>query len=82
MALSETAGELIDLMKSRNVDRDTCVGIVFTLKDNEENYAHLLKWIKQNPKAGQSEIMQQHYTYWPKVPYYIMPKNKRAFSQP
>ena len=58
-SLSKNACELIDIMKSRSVDRDTCVGIILVLK-SEENYLKLLNWIKKKPDAGQTEIMKYH----------------------
>ena len=70
--ISEAMGELIDLMKSRNVDRDTCIGILLTLK-TEDNYVKMQKWIEQNKSAKQTEIMQHLYTFLPTVPYYTMP---------
>ena len=60
--LSEVAGDLIDLLKARNVNRDTCVGIMLTLK-TEDNYLKMLKWIKQNTAAGQTEIMRHLHTF-------------------
>ena len=54
--LSKTAGDLIDLMKARGVNQDSCIGTMLTLK-TEENYKLMLRWIKKNPKAGQYEIL-------------------------
>jgi len=55
---TEATGELIDLLKSRNVDRDTCIGIGLTL-EKDANYKALIQWINKHPKAGQTEIMRQ-----------------------
>jgi len=75
--LTKTEKALADIIKSRDVDRDTCIGILLTLK-TEENYLKMHKWIEQNKQAGQTEIMQHLYTFMPGVPYFVMPPSPSA----
>ena len=70
--MSKEMDGLVKAMVSRDVDQDTCCGIVITL-ETDENFLVLTKWIKKNPNAGQSEIMRRMYSMLPTVPYYIMP---------
>ena len=74
--LTEYMGLLIDLMKSHGVDRDTCVGIIVTLR-TEDNYQNMFNWLVQNPRADQTDIMQHHYSYLPTMPYFAFPVYKR-----
>ena len=73
--LTKTEKALCDLIKSRDVDRDTCIGILLTLK-TEDNYIKMYKWIEQNKTAGQTEIMRHLHTFMDmdKVPYFVMPE--------
>jgi len=70
--LTKIQKDLANLMHSRDVDRDTCIGVTIML-ETESNRKKMLSWIKKNPKAGQTEIMQKLYTFMPGVPYYTMP---------
>ena len=71
LEFTETAGNLVDIMKSRNLDRDTIIGILLMLK-TEDNFVQLLEWIKKNKTAGQSEIMEHHFKIVDYVPYYTI----------
>lgn len=55
--LTEIEKKLIRLLEDREVDDHTCVGIILTL-DIADNLSEMYDWIKQNPSAGQTEIMR------------------------
>ena len=57
---TEYWGKLVDELKHRGVDRDTCCGIVLSL-GSEDKYREMFGWIKQNPRADQTAIMQHMY---------------------
>lgn len=73
---TETTGELIDLMKSRGVNRDSCVGTVLLLA-TEANHKKMLQWIKRNPQAGQYEILGELDVFKPKAECHSMPSRSR-----
>ena len=54
--LTEIEKELGFLLKSRGVDRDSCIGVLIMLK-TERRYKKMINWIKNNPNAGQYEIL-------------------------
>jgi len=54
--LTKNEGILIDLMRSRGVNSDSCCGVMLTL-ETETNIKKMLRWIKKNPQAGQYEII-------------------------
>ena len=47
--------KLIQLLKSKSVDRDTCIGIVCGLDEKEHD--DLIDWIDKNPECTQCEIL-------------------------
>jgi len=53
------------LLKSRNVDLHTCIGIAIILK-TEENFNSMTYWIDQNKQAGQTEILHHMDTLVPR----------------
>ena len=75
--LDEIKKELCQLVKSRGVNQDSCIGIILTLK-TEEKYLKLIKWIEQNENAGQTEILRHMDLIVmseteKEIPYFIMP---------
>ena len=54
--LSKAECELFDLMKSRDVDLHSRIGTIIVLK-TEKKYKEMISWIKNNPSAGQYEIL-------------------------
>ena len=70
--LTRTEKKLANLLHSRDVNLDTCIGIIVTLK-TEANFKKMHAWVEKNPKARQTEIMQHLYTFMPGVPYFVMP---------
>ena len=78
--LSKTAGDLIDLMKSRGVNQDSCIGTLLTL-ETEDNYKLMLRWIKRNPRAGQTEILRHlRRSFMEKVSYYVPSVKSRKIA--
>ena len=80
--ISKSCGELLDILKTRGVNRDSCIGIILTIKEYsypknlaDSNYKKLLKWIKANSSAEQVEIIQQMKKVLDLVPYYDVPKD-------
>ena len=69
--LTKLEKELNTLMRKRGVDLHTRMGIMYTLK-TEENFKLLMQWITDNLQAGQYEIMGQ----WDKM--YKKPPQKSA----
>ena len=56
--LSKIEKELNALMRAREVDQDTRIGVILTL-DTGKNLTRMFNWIKNNEFAGQNEIMNQ-----------------------
>jgi len=53
---NEVAEELVDLLKARKVNQDSCVGVILTLR-TEEKYRELIQWIHAHPRARQYQIL-------------------------
>ena len=66
---SKNYGELLELLNSRGVDKDTCCGIILLL-NTDAKYKKMVAWIKENPAATQPEIMRQHLAIANYVSYY------------
>jgi len=59
--ISKSEGQLLDLMKERGVNRDSCNGTLAFLETQgnaDNNYKQVFRWIKQNPHARQTEILR------------------------
>jgi len=55
---TESTDELLDLLESKKVNDNSRRGILLTL-EKDTHYKAMIKWIKQNPKAKQSDIIKQ-----------------------
>lgn len=60
--LSDNAKELCNIINQRDVDKDSFIGIMLTLK-TEENFKKMLDWLRINKNAKQSEIINQLYNF-------------------
>ena len=81
--ISKTARELIALLKKK-CDQDTCIGVILFLggaslpdslrerHDADAHYRQLIDWIKLNPKADQSAILDQQDIIMDLVPFYVL----------
>ena len=58
LELTDTALELFDLLKSREVNRDSCIGVLLTLQ-TDDKFKPLIQWIQKHPRAKQYEILGQ-----------------------
>ena len=54
---TKTSEELVDIMVTRNVNDNSCCGVLLVLA-TEKKYKKMLRWVKKNPQAGQSEIIE------------------------
>ena len=78
--LSKMAGDLIDLLKTRGVNQDSCIGTMLMLK-TEKNYKKMLQWIKKNPSAGQTEILRHlRATFMTETPNSASTQTKKPIS--
>jgi len=69
--LTKIEKELGILLKSRDANRDSCIGVLLTL-ETEDNFKLMLRWIKKNPKAGQTEILRHlRRAFMEKITYYV-----------
>ena len=57
--LSAVEKELIAVLKHR-VDKHTCLGLMFVLRESDSNYQKMLRYLEGNPYASQTDIMQEH----------------------
>lgn len=55
--LSEIEHKLIEIMKTRGIDKDNVVGVMLTLK-TDEDYSKLIEWFNEHDKAGHEEMME------------------------
>jgi len=83
---SKSENELIDAMCSRNVNQVSCIGIMLTLK-TEENFKKMLQWIQENPRAKQDKIIKQldkicpeAFDYTPQDSAPVLPKRVRKIA--
>lgn len=58
MALSNTEKEIIHIFKDRGISRDDMLGFTSVL-DIKHAHDEMLKWLKENPKAGYEEILDK-----------------------
>lgn len=58
MALSNTEKEIIHIFKDRGISRDDMLGFTSVL-DIKHAHNEMLKWLKENPKAGYEEILDK-----------------------
>jgi len=58
IVLTETVYELFDLLTARDVNFDSCIGTILTLK-TEDKFKELIKWIHAHPRARQYQILGQ-----------------------
>lgn len=58
MALSKIEMEIIDILHDRNISRDDILGFTSVL-DIKHAHDKMLKWLKENPKAGYEEILDK-----------------------
>lgn len=58
MALSKIEMEIIDILHDRNISRDDILGFTSVL-DIKHAHDEMLKWLKENPKAGYEEILDK-----------------------
>ena len=56
--LSEVAGDLIDMLKARGVEKDGCVAIMLVLK-TEDNFRTMLDWLHNNEGANSEDIFEK-----------------------
>lgn len=54
--LTKLEKELGFLLKSRGVERDSCIAVLIMLK-TEVKYKKMIRWINKHPNAGQYEIL-------------------------
>ena len=55
--LTELEKELAHLLKDKQVDEDSIIGMVIALQDDIQAQKELIQWIKDNPTYGQEEIV-------------------------
>lgn len=55
--MSDELEKLAGLLEERQVDLDSSIGIVITLKDDPLAQKELIQWINDNPTYGQEEIV-------------------------
>lgn len=58
MALSKIEMEIIDILHDRGISRDDMLGFTSVL-DIKHAHDEMLKWLKENPKAGYEEILDK-----------------------
>lgn len=58
MALSNTEKEIIHIFKDRGISRDDMLGFTSVL-DIKHAHDEMLKWLKENPRAGYDEILDK-----------------------
>ena len=81
--LSKTACELVKVLKKR-CNQDSCIGIVLELggaslpstlreqHDADSCYRQMIDWIKLNPKADQSAIIDRQDVIMEMIPFFDM----------
>ena len=55
---TENTEILLDLLKSRGVDIQSCVGACFLLA-TDAKYKEMIEWINKHPRAKQNGILSQ-----------------------
>ena len=78
--LTKIEKELNNLMRSREVNLDTRIGIMIILK-HESIYKLMIRWIKKNPNARQCEIMRQMDVLRPDKPGIVTPGPSRKMRR-
>ena len=61
-SITEQEKELVLLLKSRNVDKDSMIGLMLTLQDDEQLQKELAQWIRDNPNSQEQDIISHTYT--------------------